>query len=727
LARHLAKVIGRFSAQRNVCENISYPQSVGEISDAIKTIKLDASIKAVGGGWSFSDAALPFATHAQFDAASIQNIGAGATENLSQVIQVLSGNQTPQPIDLTPEKVAQVLSTSTHYDQTATTQVESLSGLSTFNVNWPVANPSVLEFFSPKKNVSLINIDGLASRLQGQLLSFLSSAARAELAKGVNYFHVEAGITMADLQQLLDHQHPRLALRSSGGSPGATLAGTISTATHGGKFRWPLLVDTVRAIHLVGPTGEEWWIEGEQSIADPTLLQKVYPQFGLRQKVAATTWARILAATGVENIQTSLRNNDAVANKAVLNVLLDGTLNGTGIPLSANLYADLAINPFTQDCWVTNRQVTRALPLDSNSPATSYADYLSTISDALSQRTKNNVQGSVLLGRIFDFFGWATDIPVNLDDLSNDFQEAKRLVNFVTLWPNILQAALATINVQAVANEKATSLDGQDKTNRGHLFLADVLTGFLDGIQGTGVQNKFGNLLDGKHPIWIADFAGVGHAQVMFYYSGDGTWWLGDMAGGKLNRELASNTTSGTNAISDRTDISYKVGAIGWPDGGIPGRGLEIALDPTVAFSFLQNQLFDDLLKNTMITGIKPPLGYISIRICPPTDTLFGMQQFSPYSVMIEIVGYRSPESNVLMDQIQQRVLTLNQDGLNAMLHWGLENAQISSSDLPNTPLKNPIHPGSTITKIAAFKAVRNFFTGKSAAFDNYFTRRLGL
>jgi hypothetical protein len=102
-----------------VCENIFYPQSVGEISDAIKTIKLDASIKAVGGGWSFSDAALPFATHAQFDAASIQIIGTGATENLSQVIQVLSGNQTPQPIDLTPEKVAQVLSTSTHYDQSS--------------------------------------------------------------------------------------------------------------------------------------------------------------------------------------------------------------------------------------------------------------------------------------------------------------------------------------------------------------------------------------------------------------------------------------------------------------------------------------------------------------------------------------------------------------------------------------------------------------------------------
>ena len=36
----------------------------------------------------------------------------------------------------------------------------------------------------------------------------------------------------------------------------------------------------------------------------------------------------------------------------------------------------------------------------------------------------------------------------------------------------------------------------------------------------------FGSLLDGQHPIWIADFTGVGHAQVMFYYAGDGNWWL---------------------------------------------------------------------------------------------------------------------------------------------------------------------------------------------------------
>jgi hypothetical protein len=52
----------------------------------------------------------------------------------------------------------------------------------------------------------------------------------------------------------------------------------------------------------------------------------------------------------------------------------------------------------------------------------------------------------------------------------------------------------------------------------------------------------FGNLIDGQHPIWIADFTGAGHAQIMFYYAGDGNWWLGDMQGGQLNWSLAGNT-----------------------------------------------------------------------------------------------------------------------------------------------------------------------------------------
>ena len=52
----------------------------------------------------------------------------------------------------------------------------------------------------------------------------------------------------------------------------------------------------------------------------------------------------------------------------------------------------------------------------------------------------------------------------------------------------------------------------------------------------------FGNLLDGQHPIWTADFSGAGHLQVMFYYGGDGHWWLGDISGGQLQWRLVSES-----------------------------------------------------------------------------------------------------------------------------------------------------------------------------------------
>jgi hypothetical protein len=200
---------------------------------------------------------------------------------------------------------------------------------------------------------------------------------------------------------------------------------------------------------------------------------------------------------------------------------------------------------------------------------------------------------------------------------------------------------------------------------------------------------------------------------------------LGDVLTGFLN--TLQGTNDGKN--SDHTDIAYKVGAIGWPDTGIPGRGLEIALPPETAFTFLQKVLFDDVLTNTMVNGNKPLIGYISVRICPPTKTLMGMQQFSPFSVMIEVVGYRSPESNPLMDLIQQKVLDPSLSQVNAMLHWGLENDQMTGADLARMPVNQSLHPGSALTRLSAFKQIRQLLTHGHAPspFDNNFVIRLNL
>ncbi|MFN8466376.1 MAG: DUF4157 domain-containing protein [Caldilineaceae bacterium] len=88
----------------------------------------------------------------------------------------------------------------------------------------------------------------------------------------------------------------------------------------------------------------------------------------------------------------------------------------------------------------------------------------------------------------------------------------------------------------------------------GNWWLGDMAGGQLQWTLASRSAG-FGNLLDGQHPIWIADFGGVGHTQVMFYYAGDGNWWLGDMAGGQLQWTLASRSAGFGNLLDGQHPI----------------------------------------------------------------------------------------------------------------------------------------------------------------------------
>lgn len=666
-------------------------------------------VKAVGGGWSFTDAALPFTTQAEVDQASIMQRGGWQLRDVHNVLEGLP-NSGVMAMDLLPEAVTRNFGFSTAYDQTNLRQVTN-SG-----AQLPASG-----------EVRLIDTRSLASSLQCEFEGIRADRRPRPDPSPANreiLFHVEAGITIADLQQLLDHQHPRLALRASGGSPGATLAGVLSTATHGGEFRadWPLLVDCVRAVHLVGPGGVQWWIEGDVPVADRgkladrypgpppirfiggrgwshpglpgltaqdvlnavavsmgtmgviySVVLAVVPQFGLRQVVHPTTWPGLLAAAGTT--EALLRAGDPTANQAVLTALMDGRINGTGIPNdgspNTNVYVDLAINPLNADCWVVNRQVTPALPDDSNSPPAGASDFMAAVGHALSGRAADRFSDSTFAGRLFDFLSWATDVA----DLPNDLAQAGRLMSFVSGLGDMFGGVLAAGNAQAVLN----ILNAPSHPDRGLPFVGDVLTGFFHALEGT-TQGQ----------------------------NADGT------------------TRPGGDA--DLTGISYKVGAIGWPDTGLPGRGLEIALHPSNAFTFLQTVLFDDVLVNTITGGGNPFIGYVSVRVCPPTQTLMGMQQFSPNSVMIEVVSYRSPEAESVMKEIKAKARTWTTNGLSPLLHWGLENDRdvIDAAFLGSTPLGQPYKAG--LTRLDAFRQIRAHLRGAHApVFDNNFTARLGL
>ena len=86
-----------------------------------------------------------------------------------------------------------------------------------------------------------------------------------------HFVHVEAGIVLEDLMTLLDRTNRAPA--TMGGAAGQTLAGVISTCVHGSHFHLPPFPDWIRAIHLIGPDGRQYWIiSGLAQIVDDLQL-----------------------------------------------------------------------------------------------------------------------------------------------------------------------------------------------------------------------------------------------------------------------------------------------------------------------------------------------------------------------------------------------------------------------------------------------------------------------
>ena len=178
---------------------------------------------------------------------------------------------------------------------------------------------------------------------------------------------------------------------------------------------------------------------------------------------------------------------------------------------------------------------------------------------------------------------------------------------------------------------------------------------------------------------------------------------------------------------SDKTGVS--VGALGFPESGVMGAGIEIALSPADAFGFLQTEILDQF-----DLEVEPFFGYVSIRLCSKTQTLMGMQQFgdatNPCSVMIEVVGYGTDDSRDFIQQLQKRTVDRIRAGLDAMLHWGLENDQLRGYDLRCIKALQK-RTRSGMSRLGTFKAARSRIHAAAPAayrvFDNSFTERLGL
>jgi hypothetical protein len=169
------------------------------------------------------------------------------------------------------------------------------------------------------------------------------------------------------------------------------------------------------------------------------------------------------------------------------------------------------------------------------------------------------------------------------------------------------------------------------------------------------------------------------------------------------------------------TGIVSQVGDIGFPASGIMGAGIEIAMAPEDAFPFIQTEILDQIKK--------PFFGYVSVRFCPQTKSLLGMQQYEP-SVMIEVVAFRTPSAQRFIYDLEER--TLNRirqgtQGLDAMLHWGLENLMLDAATLRAIPALNTGSPSKLEKFITIRSRIADYAPERRNVFDNRFTRRLGL
>ena len=94
-------------------------------------------------------------------------------------------------------------------------------------------------------------------------------------------FSVESGITIKNLNKVLDSQQK--ALINMGAYDGQTLAGAISTGTHGTGISLGPMANSVRSLVLVSETKAIYQIEPSNGITDPVNFAKSKPDVILRQ------------------------------------------------------------------------------------------------------------------------------------------------------------------------------------------------------------------------------------------------------------------------------------------------------------------------------------------------------------------------------------------------------------------------------------------------------------
>jgi hypothetical protein len=131
----------------------------------------------------------------------------------------------------------------------------------------------------------MIESDGITGAIDKALildrLTLSDTSLRGSLA------HIKGGTKVFNVNRILHGLPPALngggadetnlrcdpmarALPTLGGSGGQSIAGVMATGSHGGDLHLPPIADCVQAIHLIGPGGQEFWIERSSGLTAGT-------------------------------------------------------------------------------------------------------------------------------------------------------------------------------------------------------------------------------------------------------------------------------------------------------------------------------------------------------------------------------------------------------------------------------------------------------------------------
>jgi hypothetical protein len=174
---------------------------------------------------------------------------------------------------------------------------------------------------------------------------------------------VQAGIRIRELNAHLDSLG--LALANMGGFDGQTLAGVMSTSTHGSGISFGPIADDARSLELVASGGALYRIEPQDGITDPSAFAERRPDWTLLQDDDAFNAARVgMGCLGVLYAVTLAVQPKFYLREVRTMSSWEDVRGELGRLLDDNRHCEIYFNPYLREgvhhCLITTRnEVTR--------------------------------------------------------------------------------------------------------------------------------------------------------------------------------------------------------------------------------------------------------------------------------------------------------------------------------------------------------------------------------